>query len=341
MLGSQASHDTVEYIETLIQNGMEKIFVFGGTNEAISRKIDLIISDHPNYANKIIRLGKQDDKHIAQLMTRSNIAVIRGGGLSVMEQMAMPHNTQQTILIHHANSTTQNLTSGISWEDENVNHLIAYLNIQQVHAEKTSPEQAKRHIAESRLIAAAKKYRQWTTDEIMRYIKNLPSEALFNQVAFLKKDGAKAHQALSDYLTTSKENDKRKQLELNAQILPVISDLFDKCQAYKNYINKPSTSEVPYESYNSIENLLQILNNESYELPIEKLKAFKNEYEKPETRTALLFSHDSFIVQFLREINYLLSKVFIFNSMGLETFFTPEQKLRQQMEIINPRQYDI
>lgn len=147
ILGSQASHDTVEYIETLIENGMSKVFVFSGKTTAISQKIDDILHNNPTYKEKIIRLGDQGDHHLAQLMTRSNLIITRGGGLSVMEQMAMPHNSQQVILIHHRNTDTNELTSGISWEDHNGMALIAYLKQAHVHADKTSPNRAKKQIS--------------------------------------------------------------------------------------------------------------------------------------------------------------------------------------------------
>jgi effector protein SdbA len=89
MLGSQASADTVKYIEPLLKCGIERVFVFGGKNKGISDKIDELINTHPEYKERIVRLDNQSDKEISALMTRSNIVVTRGGGLSVMEQMAM------------------------------------------------------------------------------------------------------------------------------------------------------------------------------------------------------------------------------------------------------------
>ena len=148
ILGSQASHDTVEYIETLITNGMNKVFVFSGKLEAISQKIDDIIANHPTYKEKIIRLGYQDDHHLAQLMTRSNVIITRGGGLSVMEQMAMSHPAQQVILIHHRNADMHELTSGISWEDHNVNVLLFNLKQNNIRALKTSPDRATRQLSQ-------------------------------------------------------------------------------------------------------------------------------------------------------------------------------------------------
>jgi len=369
MLGSQASDDTVEYIETLIKNGMDKVFVFGGKNDAISKKIDAILAKNPTYNDRVIRLGNQDDVQIAQLMTRSNMVIIRGGGLSVMEQMTMPHNKRQTILIHHANSHATELTSGISWEDDNVTALMADLKLKQVHAEKTSPERAKRQIAEARLIAVAKRSKKWSIDESTRYIKALPKKQLEQIVASLQNNSGKNTRPLFKYLSAKKLNEVEKQQELEAKIQLVINTLITDCDGCKLYLNNVIAGEVstlsklPFDieqviknsaddefkqaspaffsaidSYKAVVRLLATLNDESNIPPSEKLLNFKNEYEKPETRDALLYSNDNFIIRFIREINYQLSKIFIFNCMGLDRFFTPAQKIRREMEITKPEQ---
>lgn len=181
MLGSQAGNDTVEYIAPLLEKGIDTVFVFGGQSPNIKNKIDEIMQNQPKYKDKIIPLANQQDEHIAPLMSRSNIVVIRGGGLSVMEQLAMQHNTQQAVLVHHANSSKKELTSGISWEDDNVAALITALNSRNVHAEKTTPARAVRQIAEARLIAAVKKMGNETEINIhdaTQFIKKLPKHKL-------------------------------------------------------------------------------------------------------------------------------------------------------------------
>lgn len=157
MLGSQGGNDTVDYIKPLLDSGIDQVFVFGGvTNSYIKNEIEELLKID-KYKDRIVPLPNQDPEHMAPLMSRSNVVIVRGGGLSVMEQLAMNHNPQQTVLIHHANSSAKELTSGISWEDYNVIELIADLNKRGVHAEKTTPERSVRHIAEARLIAAVKR----------------------------------------------------------------------------------------------------------------------------------------------------------------------------------------
>jgi effector protein SdbA len=149
MLGSQAGNDSYEYIESCLQNGCDKVFIFGGKNnrELYDKIQNLIDSDRKRYAGKIIPLGNQSDRPIAALMSRSNTVIIRGGGLSVMEQMAMNHSCAQSIFIHHGNTKEKELTSGISWEDHNVEKLITFLKGKNVHSQKTSPSLAREDLS--------------------------------------------------------------------------------------------------------------------------------------------------------------------------------------------------
>lgn len=149
MLGSQASNDTVRYIEHLLASGMERVFVFGGTNQNIKKEIDKLLILRPELVNKIVLLDNQDDSFITSLMTRSDILVIRSGGLSVMEQMAMPHPAHQLVMLHHADSKDGKLQSGISWEDKNADKLISTLTTKGIRAVKTCPSQVASHIQKS------------------------------------------------------------------------------------------------------------------------------------------------------------------------------------------------
>ena len=152
MLGSLGSAATVSYVKHMLEAGYDKIFVFGGLNNYIYNPIEDIINSYPKAERKkikqrIIRLGNQSDLEIAPIMTRSNCVVIRGGGLSVMEQMALPTDLNKTVLVHHNDcNNNQELSSGLSWEDENTNVLIAYLQKNKSHACKTSPQLASEHV---------------------------------------------------------------------------------------------------------------------------------------------------------------------------------------------------
>jgi hypothetical protein len=147
MLGSQAGEDTVRYITNLLYNSIDKVFVFGGSNAALREKVATLLNtcNELGFAERIVLLEPQDDSFISGLMSRSNIVITRAGGLSVMEQMAMKHNPEQIIFIHHADSNDLELLSGISWEDYNADGLIEELTKQDLRVIKTCPSEFTTH----------------------------------------------------------------------------------------------------------------------------------------------------------------------------------------------------
>lgn len=152
MLGSQAGNDTYDYLETLLNNGIDKVFVFGGkTNPELYAKINALIEREPTYRDRLIALANQNDQTMTPIMTRSDVLIIRGGGLSVMEQLAMNHNPNQRVLIHYPDLPSKELTSGISWEDENVRVLMTELKKRGIYSKKTTPLNLKRDLFESEM----------------------------------------------------------------------------------------------------------------------------------------------------------------------------------------------
>lgn len=156
LLGSLASDATVSYVKHLLESEIhyDKIFIFGGLNKSICKPIEDIINAYPEnqraaISERIVRIGFQSDEEIAPIMTRSDCVVTRGGGLSVMEQMALPLNPNKKFLFHHQDINNQKLTSGLAWEDGNVDKLIDYLTGKKVFAQKTSPNLARRTLNES------------------------------------------------------------------------------------------------------------------------------------------------------------------------------------------------
>lgn len=190
MLGSQASQGTLAYIETLLQNGIDKVFVFGGQAPHLQEKMTTLMQKS-QYANKIIPLAPQGDEEMAALMSRSQVVVIRGGGLSVMEQMAMRHYTDQIILLHYANTTQDKLTSGISWEDGNFDRLSHHLDQAGVYNKKTTPERVKWDLLETRLIVMMKQLSPHSTKNQLadraQWIHQLPETQMQNWMEVLKQ----------------------------------------------------------------------------------------------------------------------------------------------------------
>lgn len=154
MIGSLAANASADYAKYLLNQGYEHIFLFGGLNDSIAARIDQIINSYPaptrdEIRKKIILLGNQSDVEMAPIMTRSNCVVIRGGGLSVMEQMAMPIMDDKIVLLHHEDNEEGPLTSGLSWEDGNSDKLIEYLSEKGAYAKKTSPGLCSGHLHEA------------------------------------------------------------------------------------------------------------------------------------------------------------------------------------------------
>ena len=165
MLGSQASLDTIKYVQSLLNAKYDHIFVFGAKTPAIAQQLESLINNYPlaqrsAIRRRIIPLGNQTDIEMQPIMTRSNSVFIRGGGLSVMEQMAMRHNIQQTIFVHHSDpAPMQKMSSGISWEDENVNSLIDFLAQNNVVVNKTSPRLSYDQLLQARATAIKSEYK--------------------------------------------------------------------------------------------------------------------------------------------------------------------------------------
>ncbi|RUR11668.1 hypothetical protein [Legionella sp. km772] len=191
LLGSQIGKDSIAYAEILLKNAVDRVFVFGGQSPMIQAEIAAILKVSPQYKEKIIPLNYQGDTELAALMSRSNFIIIRGGGLCVMEQLAMKHSPEQTVLVHHSHGADGELTSGISWEDDNVDNLITDLQRRGVHALKTTPARAGIDIAQARLIAALKCYglnklNAIQISEAIDRLQQLPEAQLTFYVAALK-----------------------------------------------------------------------------------------------------------------------------------------------------------
>lgn len=359
MLGSQAGNDTVEYIESLLQSGMDKVFVFGGQNAHISERIDKIIQNNPFYADKIIRLGNQGDKEIAGLMTRSNLLVIRAGALSTQEQLAMQHNPLQSVFIHHANSQSEKLTSGLAWEDANADALIADLTVQNVHTAKTSPERAYRHFAEARLISLVKKMipedsrPTWDTEFIAQHIRTIPNSKIDSQV----RDLANTENINAIFTTLEKhleiaETTTKSQVDLlisycmkgKEQITYLIKkelgvenrdlnieDILQQPEIYPALSHRNSKCFTLLKSYKAIVALLDTLSPTDVSAS-KKLRAFKEKFESKENKKDLSASKDNFLLWLSRKISNILAKLF----PSIIKYISKKQSIEKQLtEIIN------
>lgn len=188
MLGSQTGQEILSYLLPLFENGLNKVFLFGARNNPhLSSQLDNFRTSYPQYSSNLFPLTNQNDEHIAALMTRSNILIIRGGGLCVMEQLAMMHNPLQSVFVHFQSKIDSEYSSGIPWEDENVNCLFQEFQRQNVYCEKINPTSANRQIGEAILIAAVKKFNNLVLNkDALQHIKNLSNPHLKVCISALK-----------------------------------------------------------------------------------------------------------------------------------------------------------
>jgi hypothetical protein len=142
MLSSVGGESTVNYASLLSQlytdskPDYDKIFVFCGRNKKLKEQLE----QEKNRAKgrekflgiekpcEIIILGNQDAEHVANIFTRSDLTVMRGG-VVLMEQMALGlnHHPEQRYFFPHVKDNKNNLTTGLSWEDGSIDYFIDHL----------------------------------------------------------------------------------------------------------------------------------------------------------------------------------------------------------------------
>ena len=139
MLGSLAGRASIDYAKYLTAlNKYKFIFVFRSGNQDFDKKLE-------NLSNNIICLEYQPPQTLASIIIRSNCVVLRGGGLSTMENMALPIVQNKKFYFHHPeagneNKTQDQLSTGLSWEDSNIDQLIKHIRENSAYAWKTTPQ---------------------------------------------------------------------------------------------------------------------------------------------------------------------------------------------------------
>jgi effector protein SdbA len=139
MLGSLAGNACIEYAKYLVSTQKYYlIFVLRADNCAIDQELT-------NLSNTIVCLNQQSALELASIMVRSNCVILRGGGLSTMENLALPIIPQKKFYFHHPeqgneNKTLDDLTTGLSWEDTNIDHFIKHIRKHHAFAIKTTPQ---------------------------------------------------------------------------------------------------------------------------------------------------------------------------------------------------------
>lgn len=142
MLGSQGGFAMLDYLIQLLQHtaSYDHLFLLRGNNEAIDASVAHLRTQYPTFKGHIHCLGMQSDRELAPLMTRSDTVILRAGGLSTMEQLALPTSPHKHLLIHHPHPTpTGKLSTGLSWEDDNAKRLKQLLAPHKIRVTATCP----------------------------------------------------------------------------------------------------------------------------------------------------------------------------------------------------------
>ncbi len=145
MLSSVGGESTLNYTEMLSQlytdkkPDYDKIFVFCGRNETLKKQLEqeiMRLQGREAFLDvektcEIIIMGNQDAEHIANIFTRSDLTILRGGFV-LMEEMALGsnHSSEQRYFFPHLKDATGHLTTGMPWEDASIDYFINHLDEQ-------------------------------------------------------------------------------------------------------------------------------------------------------------------------------------------------------------------
>ena len=138
MLGSLAGNASLEYAKYLLSTEQyAQIFIFRADNTTLNHEL-------LELSKTIICLDHQTASTLAAIMVRSNCVILRGGGLSLMENMALPIIKNKIFLFHHPaqgneNKDSDSLSTGLSWEDTNINAMIKHIRKHGAFAYKVTP----------------------------------------------------------------------------------------------------------------------------------------------------------------------------------------------------------
>lgn len=153
MQGGLAGNDTIGYALELAKIVIEKkclyskIFVFNGAAPHIYEPLKNAIKNlHESrrdlniQESEIIYLVNQDDKHSPAIRVRAD-AILGGGGLTIMEELTIPHLPQQTILFSSKRDSRGHFVLGHPWENKNVDRFISGFETKVEKMAKTSVQE--------------------------------------------------------------------------------------------------------------------------------------------------------------------------------------------------------
>lgn len=134
MLGSLGGNASEEYVNLLLAHLSSSkdftiqhhIYLFRSNNTSLEERLRAELNT-PSSNCHLHYLPRVDDQTIARIMTRSNHVIIRSGGLSTMEQMALPILKNKKYYTHAPEEKNGHSTTGLEWEDANARRLQTFI----------------------------------------------------------------------------------------------------------------------------------------------------------------------------------------------------------------------
>lgn len=113
MLSSANGQISLDYIENLIDLGIEHIALVGKLDALVKEKIKAF---NP-LQGKIYILGQLDAKKLGELLQNAHLIIVKSGGLSLMELASFKFQAQSVICLHDDSHVQEN--TGLIWEQGN------------------------------------------------------------------------------------------------------------------------------------------------------------------------------------------------------------------------------
>jgi hypothetical protein len=150
MLGSQGVNAIYDYALTYLEQinvaqpeQPHYFYIACSKNQKLFESLQTLLADHPLHRetpHRIIPLTMQSMDAVASLMWRSNQMIIRSGGISSIEQLALAQARQEprVLWIHSAHKGSDPeacLKHTYSWERGNAEYLMEHLG-----AKMTAPQ---------------------------------------------------------------------------------------------------------------------------------------------------------------------------------------------------------
>ncbi len=140
MLGSQASYDVLAYLRILLQHEYTIYLVGCAVHKDLVQEIEKEVENQGSTFKNVKILDYLPAAQLCNLFKQADLLILKGGGLTVMEQLALEHPRNQKIFFHYPCSSMEALSSGIPWEDANIQIAKSILTEKNIDVFQTNPK---------------------------------------------------------------------------------------------------------------------------------------------------------------------------------------------------------